>query len=112
MFVVAKMVVLNVLVGLQGLYRAYSIRQDPFYGQDVLYIPDGEMAIAGYNPDEGAELWKRMKAKSGGQAPPEFMSTHPSPKRRVENIEENARNRGCSGKEGSNAEYTRIKNSL
>ena len=30
------------------------------------------MAIAGYNPDEAAELWKRMKANSGGQAPPEF----------------------------------------
>lgn len=30
------------------------------------------MAIAGYNPDEAAKLWQRMKAESGGQAPPEF----------------------------------------
>ena len=44
------------------------------------------MAIAGYNPDEGAELWKRMKAKSGGQAPPEFMSTHPSNDTRISNL--------------------------
>ena len=36
------------------------------------------MAIAGYKPDEAAELWKRMKANSGGEAPPEFMRTHPS----------------------------------
>ncbi|WP_426430249.1 M48 family metallopeptidase [Winogradskyella sp. HB-48] len=46
------------------------------------------MAIAGYNPDEAAELWKRMKAKSGGQAPPEFMSTHPSNDSRIANLQE------------------------
>lgn len=46
------------------------------------------MAIAGYNPDEAAELWKRMKAKSGNQAPPEFMSTHPSNDTRIANLTE------------------------
>ncbi|RZS93841.1 M48 family metallopeptidase [Aquimarina brevivitae] len=45
------------------------------------------MAIAGYNPDEAAELWKRMKANSGGQAPPEFMSTHPSNDTRIANLQ-------------------------
>ena len=44
------------------------------------------MAIAGYDPAEGAELWKRMKANSGGQAPPEFMSTHPSNDTRIANL--------------------------
>ena len=44
------------------------------------------MAIAGYNPDEAAELWKRMKAKSGNQAPPEFLSTHPSNDTRINNL--------------------------
>ena len=46
------------------------------------------MAIAGYNPDEAAELWKRMKAKSGGEAPAEFMSTHPSNDTRIKNLTE------------------------
>ncbi|WP_411895664.1 M48 family metallopeptidase [Winogradskyella sp. A2] len=44
------------------------------------------MAIAGYNPDEAAELWKRMKANSGGEAPPEFLSTHPSNDSRIQNL--------------------------
>jgi predicted Zn-dependent protease len=48
-----------------------------------LYI----MAIAGYNPDEAAELWKRMKANSGGEAPPEFFSTHPSNDTRIQNLQ-------------------------
>jgi len=46
------------------------------------------MAIAGYDPDEAAELWKRMKAKSGGQAPPEFLSTHPSNDTRIANLQQ------------------------
>jgi predicted Zn-dependent protease len=44
------------------------------------------MAIAGYNPAEAAELWKRMKANSGGEAPPEFLSTHPSNDTRIANL--------------------------
>jgi predicted Zn-dependent protease len=41
------------------------------------------MAIAGYNPDEGAKLWERMAAKSKGQQPPEMLSTHPSHETRI-----------------------------
>lgn len=43
------------------------------------------MAIAGYDPAEAAELWKRMQAK-GGEAPPEFLSTHPSNETRIANL--------------------------
>lgn len=46
------------------------------------------MAIAGYNPDEAYKLWERMKAASGGQAPPEFLSTHPSTDSRIQNLKE------------------------
>lgn len=44
------------------------------------------MSMAGYNPQEAPEFWKRMAAKSGGQAPPEFLSTHPSNTTRIKNL--------------------------
>jgi len=44
------------------------------------------MAIAGYNPDLAIEFWQRMSAKSGGQAPPEFLSSHPSDATRIANL--------------------------
>ena len=44
-------------------------------------------AIAGYDPYEASKLWERMKALSGGEAPPEFMSTHPSNDSRIDNLQ-------------------------
>ncbi|MCY1490026.1 TPR repeat-containing protein YfgC precursor [compost metagenome] len=44
------------------------------------------MAIAGYNPDQSVAFWERMAANSGGSAPPEFMSTHPSNSTRIANL--------------------------
>ncbi len=44
------------------------------------------MAIAGYNPEESVPFWERMGQNSSGEAPPEFMSTHPSHDTRINNL--------------------------
>jgi len=46
------------------------------------------MAIAGYDPDEAVEVWKRMAQMKEGQTPPKFLSTHPSNETRIRKIKE------------------------
>lgn len=44
------------------------------------------MAMAGYDPHEAPEFWKRMAASKQGGQPPEFLSTHPSDQTRINDI--------------------------
>ncbi|MDX1541345.1 MAG: M48 family metallopeptidase [Geminicoccaceae bacterium] len=44
------------------------------------------MARAGYDPREAVGLWRRMQ-EQGGAAPPEFLSTHPAPGNRIEQLQ-------------------------
>jgi len=44
------------------------------------------MAIDGYNPEEAPKICERMQASSGGKAPPEILSTHPSNQRRINDL--------------------------
>ena len=44
------------------------------------------MTIAGYTPESAVQVWERMSAMSGGQNPPEFLSTHPSNQTRIDNL--------------------------
>jgi len=44
------------------------------------------MAMAGYNPQTAPSFWERMAANSGGQTPPEFLSTHPSHSTRIRDL--------------------------
>jgi len=46
------------------------------------------MAMAGYDPHEAPEFWKRMAGKAAGKAAPEFASTHPSDETRMRQIEQ------------------------
>jgi len=56
------------------------------------------MADAGYDPYAAVEFWRRMSDaanRSGGRAPPEWMSTHPSDARRISQLETFARLEGA-----------------
>lgn len=44
-------------------------------------------AMAGYNPQEAVNLWQRMEKASNGQKPPEFLSSHPSEGRRIQELQ-------------------------
>ncbi len=44
------------------------------------------MAKAGYDPDNAVAFWTRMAAKSGGQKPPQFLSTHPADEKRIRDL--------------------------
>jgi len=45
------------------------------------------MIMAGYDPEEAIDVWKRMKVNSKGEAPPEFLSTHPSNDTRIADLQ-------------------------
>jgi predicted Zn-dependent protease len=45
------------------------------------------MSLAGYDPNQAPIFWQRMAQQSAGQAPPEFMSTHPSDQRRIKDLQ-------------------------
>lgn len=46
-------------------------------------------ARAGYDPRAAVTLWQKM-GQAGGSAPPQFLSTHPSPQNRQKDLEEYA----------------------
>ncbi len=43
-------------------------------------------SLAGYDIRESIKLWQRMSEKNKGNEPPVFLSTHPSSKKRIENL--------------------------
>jgi len=46
------------------------------------------MAMAGYDPNRAVTFWEKMAQEKDGQAPPEFLSTHPSDETRIKKIKE------------------------
>lgn len=47
------------------------------------------MAMAGYDPRQAKPFWQRMESQNAGGRVPEFLSTHPNPETRMEDIDKN-----------------------
>ena len=43
-------------------------------------------SLSGYDIRESVKLWERMAEKNKGKEPPAFLSTHPSSKKRIDNL--------------------------
>jgi predicted Zn-dependent protease len=65
-----------------GILLPFSRKHESEADEIGLYL----MAMAGYNPDEAVPFWQRMNQLGGGARPPEFLSTHPDPKKRSEDL--------------------------
>ncbi|HEY7490443.1 MAG TPA: M48 family metallopeptidase [Candidatus Tectomicrobia bacterium] len=66
----------------QGIGLAYGVGVELPFGRSQESEADHLglilMAKAGYDPHEAIPFWERMASGQKGQAPPEFLSTHPS----------------------------------
>jgi beta-barrel assembly-enhancing protease len=62
-----------------------------------------------YNPAGAAGFFKKI---GNANTPPEFLSTHPNPTNRVQNIEAQAATKTCRGNATNQAQYQRIKSLL
>lgn len=62
-----------------------------------------------YNSAGAAGFFRKME---GAQRPPDFLSTHPNPGNRVQEIDNKAKELGCRGTQTYETEYARIKRLL
>ena len=65
-----------------GLILPYSRTQEA----EADHIGVFYMAEAGYDPRESIALWRNFES-FGGERPPEFLSTHPAPGSRIQELE-------------------------
>jgi predicted Zn-dependent protease len=70
-------------VGSQLLSLTYS-RSDESEADSLGLVMS---ARAGYRPEAGVSLWRKMMDASGGKAPPKLLSTHPASADRIRDLE-------------------------
>ena len=65
-----------------GVILPYSRKHEKEADELGLYF----MAMAGFDPRDAPEFWQRMQAEASGPRPPEFLSTHPNPEKRISHL--------------------------
>ena len=75
-------------VDVAGMLRTFGI-ENPFGRRqetEADYLGLIFSSLAGYDIRESVKIWERMKESNKGQEPPEWMSTHPSSIKRIQNL--------------------------
>ena len=65
-----------------GIFNPFGRKQET----EADYLGLIFSSLAGYDIRESVKLWQRMAEKKKGKEPPVFLSTHPSSKKRIENL--------------------------
>ena len=65
-----------------GIFNPFGRKQET----EADYLGLIFSSLAGYDIRESVKLWQRMGEKNKGKEPPAFLSTHPSSKKRIENL--------------------------
>tara|TARA_Y100000748_G_scaffold238063_1_gene202099 strand:- start:45 stop:878 length:834 start_codon:yes stop_codon:yes gene_type:complete len=65
-----------------GIFNPFGRKQET----EADYLGLIFSSLAGYDIRESVNLWQRMAEKKKGKEPPAFLSTHPSSKKRIENL--------------------------
>ena len=69
-----------------GTGLLYVLPYSRTHEQEADYMGLIYMAKAGYDPHAAISFWEKMQREFEGREPPEFLSTHPSSQRRIENL--------------------------
>ena len=75
-------------IDVAGMLRTFGI-DNPFgrkQESEADYLGLIFSSLAGFDVRESVKIWERMAEEHKGQEPPEWMSTHPSSKKRIENL--------------------------
>ena len=75
-------------VDVAGMLRTFGI-DNPFgrkQESEADYLGLIFSSLAGYDIRESVKIWERMQKENKGQEVPEWMSTHPSSKRRIDSL--------------------------
>jgi predicted Zn-dependent protease len=65
-----------------GIFNPFGRKQET----EADYLGLIFSSLAGYDIREASKLWERMSESNKGKEPPQFMSTHPSSKNRIINL--------------------------
>ena len=96
----------------QTLYSGYILKYSREYETQADTLGAQIMANAGYDPRDLANMFKTIEKESGGSNGPEWLSSHPNPGNRYENISREAQLLRVNNPIGNTAQFERVQSKL